>query len=258
VGRSLRIPGVTKRISQRQTRIAARRTGDALFYFDQVARTNPAFVATSVSPEKSIWTYVGRAHYNSGRYDAARSAFEKALSQRKDDYVARIYLGLTLLRPAAPANAFSLQEVNFALREGVEPKRVATLVRGRGLAFDVTEETESQLRTAGADNFLLAELRSLRTETPRQAKSGDSRRTQGAKELTAGLSGLLEWLNYTVSYTPQGKFWDPSQEIRKQIEVSLKQTAAAPADWDTVIANVEWIGFKLEDESAERDRMLKR
>ena len=244
-------------------------TENALSYFDKVAAANPAFVAESVSPQKSIWTYVGRAHYNSGRYDAARSAFEKALSHRKDDYVAQMYLGLTLLRPsgpAAPANAFSLQEVIFALREGVEPKRVATLARGRGIAFDVTKETEGQLRTAGADNFLLNELRSLRAERAKQTKSGDSRRSQGAKELSTGLSGLLEWLNYTVAHTPQGKFWDPSQEIRKQIESSLKQTTAAPADWDTVIANVEWIGFKLEeesdrarrDESVERDRTLRR
>lgn len=242
---------------------------NALSYFDKVARTDPAFVAGSVSPQKSIWTYVGRAHYSSGRYDAARSSFEKALSYRNDDYVARLYLGLTLVRPSAPAappNAFSLQEVIFALREGVEPKRVATLARGRGIAFDVTKESESQLRTAGADNFLLNEFRSLRAESGKQPKSGDSRTAQGAKELRAGLSGLLEWLNYTVMHTPQGKFWDPSQEIRNQIAVSLKQTTAAPANWDTVIANVEWIGFQLEeesdrarrDESAERDRMLRR
>lgn len=242
---------------------------NALSYFDKVARTNPAFVADSVSPQKSIWTYVGRAHYNSGRYDDARSAFEKALSYRNDDYVARLYFGLTLVRPAAPAaptNAFNLQEVTFALREGVEPKRVATLARGRGIAFDVTKETESQLRSAGADNLLLNELRSLRAETTKQTKSGDARRAQGRKELNAGLSGLLDWLNYTVMHTPQGKFWDPSQELRKQIEVSLRQTSAPSVDWDNLIANVEWVGYRLEeesdrarrDESAERDRMLKR
>jgi tetratricopeptide (TPR) repeat protein len=242
---------------------------NALSYFDKIARTDPAFVAGSVSPQKSIWTYVGRAHYNSGRYDAARPAFEKALAYRNDDHVARLYLGLTLVRPSAPVappNAFSLQEVIFALREGVEPKRMATLARGRGIAFDVTKESESQLRTAGADNFLLNELRSLRVAGSGQTKSGDSGRAQGAKELRAGLSGLLEWLNDTVRHTPQGKFWDPSQEIRNQIAVSLKQTAGPPADWDAVIANVEWIGFRLEeesdrarrDESAERDRTLRR
>lgn len=239
---------------------------NALGYFDRVAQSDPAFVSDSVSPPKSIWTYVGRAHYNSGRYDAARSAFEKALSHHRDDHVARLYLGLTLLRPAAPtapANAFRLQEVTFALREGVEPKRVAALARERGVSFDLTKETESQLRTAGADNFLVSELQSLRAGA--KSKSNDARRAQGAKELGAALSGLSEWLNDTIAYAPQGKFWDPSQEIRKQIQLTMKQVAA-PAEWDAAMGNAEWLGYRLEEESdrarrderAERERQLRR
>ena len=243
---------------------------NALSHFERVAQADPDFVADSVSPPKSIWTYVGRSHYNSGRYDAARPAFEKALSHRADDHVARLYLGLTFLRPTAappaPTTAFNLQEVIFALREGVEPKRVATLAHGRGVAFDVTKETETQLRNAGADNFLLTELRSLRPKINQQGKSSDAQRTQAAKEIAAALSGLLEWSDYIVEQTPQGKFWDPSQEIRKQIQASLKQVAASPADWESVISNLEWLGYSLEeesdrarrDESAERDRLLRR
>ena len=242
---------------------------NALSYFERVAQSDPTYAPDSVSPRKSIWTYVGRAQYNSGRYDAARSAFEKALAQRSDDYVARLYLGLTLVRPSPPpppSNAFNLQEVTFALREGVEPKRVAALARGRGVAFDVTKETESQLRIAGADTFLLNELRSLRADSGRQAKPGETRRAQGAKELSAALSGLSEWLDYTVRNTTQGKFWDPTQEIRKQLQASAKQVAGQPLDWEPVIANLEWVGYRLEeesdrarrDESAERDRLLKR
>jgi len=243
---------------------------NALSHFERVAQADPDFVADSVSPPKSIWTYVGRSHYNSGRYDAARPAFEKALSHRADDHVARLYLGLTFLRPTAappaPTTAFNLQEVIFALREGVEPKRVATLARGRGVAFDVTRETEAQLRNAGADDFLLTELRSLRAATTKQAKSGDAQRAQAAKELTTALSGLLEWLNYTVDATPQGKFWDPSQAIRKQIQASLKQVASPAAESESTISNLEWLGYSLaeesdrarRDESAERDRLFKR
>ena len=242
---------------------------NALSYFDRVAQSDPAFASESVSPRKSIWTYIGRAHYNSGRYDAARSAFEKALSQRNDDHVARLYFGLTLLRPStppAPTNSFSLQQVIFALREGVEPKRVAALAHGRGIAFDLTREIESQLLSAGADAFLVNELRSLRSESAKRAKPGESSRAQGGKEIAAALSGLLEWLNYTVAYSPQGKFWDPSQEILKQIQLTQKQVSASPPDWDTVISNAEWLGYRLEeesdrarrDESAERERQLKR
>ena len=242
---------------------------NALSYFERVAQSDPTYVSNSVSPRRSIWTYVGRAQYNSGRYNEAKSAFEKALSQLNEDYVARLYFGLTLLRPSgakSPTNAFNLQEVTYALREGVEPKRVATLARERGVIFDLSKETESQLRTAGADNFLLNELRNIRSEGSKQNKTADNQRNQANKELTAALNGLREWLDYTVAYTPQGKFWDPSQDIRNQIQLCLKQLAARPTDWDSLISNAESVGFRLEeesdrarrDESAERERQLRR
>src|ERR671919_1145791 len=166
---------------------------NALSYFERVARSNATFVSDSVSPRKSIWTYVGRAQYNSGRYDEARSAFEKALSHFSEDYVARLYFGLTLLRPSgarAPTNAFNLQEVTYALREGVEPKRVATLARDRGVIFDLTKETESQLRDAGADTLLLNELKNIRAEGAKQSKVSENQRNQASKELAVALNGL--------------------------------------------------------------------
>ena len=242
---------------------------NALVSFDRVAQSNPGFVADTVSPRRSIWTYVGRAQYNSGRYAEARSAFEKALNQVGDDYVAKLYLGLTRLRPApprAPSKAFSLQEVTYALREGIEPKRVATLARERGVAFDLTRETESQLKTVGADGVLLAELKQIRAEGGKQNPASDSQRAQAGKELGDALNGLREWLDYTIAYTPQGKFWDPGQDIRRQIQLCLKLLSARPPDWDALVSNVESAGSMLEeesdrarrDESAERNRQLRR
>jgi len=242
---------------------------NALAYFDRVARNDPGFVSDTVLPRRSVWTYVGRAHYNAGRYEAAGAAFEKALSHLGEDHVARLYLALTLLRPSAPSaprNAFNLQEVTFALREGVEPKRVATLARDRGVAFDLTQETEKQLRTAGADNLLVNELKKLRYEGARQAKNTAARTAQGSKELTAALAALGDWLDDFIRNAPQGRFWDPGQEIRKQLQSVMKQTAARPSNWDTVISNAEWLGFHLEeesdrarrDESAERQRQHRR
>jgi len=236
---------------------------NALSYFDRVARGNATFVSESVSPRKSIWTYVGRAQYNSGRYTEARSAFEKAVSHLSDDYVARLYLGLTLLRPSgapAPINAFNLQEVTYALREGVAPKRVATLVRERGVVFDLTKETESQLLSAGADAFLLNELRNIRGESAKQTKVSENQRNQASKELLVALNGLREWLDYTVAYTTQGRFWDPAQEIRNQIQLCLKQLAARPTNWDALISSAEWVGYQIEEENdrARRDEFLER
>ena len=50
--------------------------------------------------------------------------------------MAKLYLALTNLRlqtTEKAANPFTLQDVSFALRERIEPKRVAALVRERGL-----------------------------------------------------------------------------------------------------------------------------
>ncbi len=160
---------------------------NAVAYFDRVAQADPGYVADSPAPRKSIWTYVGRAHYNSGRYAEAKVAFDKALTYVKDDYVARLYRGLTMLRvqsSAPPANVFTLQEVSYALREGVAPRRVSTLARERGVAFDLNVETETQLKNAGADTILLDDLRKLRAERVKQNQPSDNQRNEGAKEIT--------------------------------------------------------------------------
>jgi tetratricopeptide (TPR) repeat protein len=236
---------------------------NALIYFDRVARSDSTFVTDSVTPRRSVWTYVGRAQYNSGKYTEARSAFEKALSHLSEDYVARLYLGLTLLRPPpaqVSTRSFSLQEVTYALREGVEPKRVAALARERGVAFDLTKETENQLRNVGADTFLVAELRNIRAQSAKQNNPSESQRAQGGKELAAALIGLRDWLDYTTRSSTQGQFWDPSQEIRKQIQLCLKQIAARPVDWDALISSAEWLGSQVEEESdrVRRDKAAER
>jgi tetratricopeptide (TPR) repeat protein len=242
---------------------------NALAYFDQVTQTEPGFIATSVSPPRSVWTYIGRAHYNSGRYAQAQSAFEKAVGQLSDDYIAQLYLSLTRLRPApppAPPKAFSLQEVTYALREGVEPKRVAVLARERGVAFDLNKETESQLQTVGADSSLLNELRKIRAESAGESRTSNVQREQARKQMAKALTGLRDWLDDTVMSTSQGAFWDPSGKIRNQLQLCLKLLSARTPDWDGLIANAEWVGSMLEeesdrarrDEAAERNRQLRR
>lgn len=231
---------------------------NALSYFERVAVSDPAFVTDSVLPPRSIWTYVGRAHYNSGRFGEAGQAFEKALSYLNDDHIARLYLGLTLARPmpaAVAPNAFKLQDVTYALREGVAPRRVATLARQRGVAFDLTKETENQLRTAGADAALINELRKLAPQAGNRNQPSETRGARGRRELTTALSELRDWLNDFIRNAPQGKFWDPAQEIRKHIQQSLARLARQPTDWDAVISSAEEVGYQLEEESdrARRD-----
>lgn len=67
-------------------------------HFDSAAQVDPNFVNYTDLPGGSVWGYVGRADYALGRYPQARQSLERAISVIKDDNVAKVYLGLTLVR----------------------------------------------------------------------------------------------------------------------------------------------------------------
>src|SRR5918994_3597937 len=132
--------------------------------FQSVAAQDPTYRVTSVAFLQSIWTYFGRAQYSLGNLAEAKDNLEKAISQSNEDHLARLYLGLTLLRqpiPAVPKNPFSLKDVSYALTQGVAPKRMLVLVAERGISFDLTKEAENQLKSSGADGVLLDEIRKV-------------------------------------------------------------------------------------------------
>jgi tetratricopeptide (TPR) repeat protein len=219
----------------------------ALTYFEPIAKRDPNYVAPFTSFRESIWTYLGRAQYQSGKLIEAKNSLERALSQIPNDSIAKLYLGLTNLRLQSTekaTNPFTLQDISFALRERVEPKRVAALVRERGVAFDLTTESESQLRKAGADDFLLDEIKSIRAEASKQRRISES---EGAKELAAALTGIRDQLDYLNS-TRQGIFWDPNKEIRSQIQTGLSLLSAPQPDWQKALSTSEWVGQRLEEE----------
>jgi tetratricopeptide (TPR) repeat protein len=224
-------------------------TGDsamALTYFTRAAQRDPNYIAPFSSFRESIWTYLGRAQYQSGKLAEAKSSFEKALSQVPGDSVAKLYLGLTNVRLQSTqkaTNPFTLQDISFALREKVEPKRVADLARQRGVDFDLTTESENQLRKAGADDFLLDQIKKIRAETNgRKNQVGD-----GGKEIAAGLTGIRDQLDY-LNNSRSGLFWDPKKEIRVQIQTGLALLSAPQPDWQKVLSTGEWVGEKLEEE----------
>lgn len=92
---SLRVAGQVQ--SGRQALLAGNMER-ALPYFQEAANNNPDYIYESVLFRESIWTYLGRSQYALGMLEAARASFERALSVYRDDYLARIYLGLTLAR----------------------------------------------------------------------------------------------------------------------------------------------------------------
>src|SRR6476659_4074812 len=72
----------------------------ALGYFYSAAQRDPNYIyATGSSPKQSVWSYVGRSEYLTGRFPQARQTLERALASRNtDEDIARLYLGLTLAR----------------------------------------------------------------------------------------------------------------------------------------------------------------
>ena len=70
----------------------------ALPYFVEAAKADPNYVYISENFREGIWTYVGRTQYATKRYQDARQSLEHALANDRDDNMARLYYGLTLVR----------------------------------------------------------------------------------------------------------------------------------------------------------------
>ena len=64
--------------------------------------------------QEGVWTYVGRAYYATGNLGEARSALEKATSRYSWDNMAKLYLGLALLRQNDQARG--LKEIDAGLQ----------------------------------------------------------------------------------------------------------------------------------------------
>jgi hypothetical protein len=59
---------------------------------------DPDYITGFTLFREGVWTYVGRASYETENYAAARQALERASARYGDDHLAKIYLGLTLAR----------------------------------------------------------------------------------------------------------------------------------------------------------------
>ena len=70
----------------------------ALAHFRSAAEMDPDFYLNWSLLQEGVWTYVGRAYYATGNFGEARAALEKATSRYSWDNMAKLYLGLVLLR----------------------------------------------------------------------------------------------------------------------------------------------------------------
>jgi hypothetical protein len=87
----------------------------ALGFFQTVAERDPNFVfTTGSSPRQSIWSYVGRAQYLTDQFPQARQSLERAISGGREENIARLYLGLTLIQLGE--RQAGLKEIETGLR----------------------------------------------------------------------------------------------------------------------------------------------
>jgi tetratricopeptide (TPR) repeat protein len=90
------------------------------------------------------------------------------------------------------------------------------------------------------------------------ARAGD--RQQGLREIEAGMKGIHAWLEYVTQAHrfSFGQFWDPRREIRSAIQGDLAMLAGKDIDWQKLVANGEWVGKRMEEESdlARRDERI--
>ena len=70
----------------------------ALVHFQRAAELEPDYMLNYSIFREGVWTYVGRAHYASGRLAEARQALERARARYAEDNLAKLYLGLVLGR----------------------------------------------------------------------------------------------------------------------------------------------------------------
>jgi tetratricopeptide (TPR) repeat protein len=86
----------------------------ALPYFLDAANRDPNYFYISERFREGIWTYVGRSQYGTKRYQEARQSLERALANDRDDNMARLYYGLTLVRLGD--NARGVKEIKSAMQ----------------------------------------------------------------------------------------------------------------------------------------------
>lgn len=218
----------------------------ALTHFQRGVESQPDYVLDLPPLQQSISTYLGRAYYETGKLPEAREALSQALKRNDADFIARLYLGLTLLRvkgpPLKPDNSFALRDILYALAEKVSSKRLASLVKERGVNFDLMPEEEKELRRAGADDELMEQIR---ISVKRKTKIPESQ--QGLREVERALKEIQNW-QARIRRTDYGQFWDTRKRLSSQVETSLSMIASKKTDQQDFIAGLESIGKSIEEE----------
>ncbi len=86
----------------------------ALAYFQRAAELDPNYRYNFSLLSEGVWSYVGRAYYETGNLPEAKKALERDLSRYSDDNLARLYLGMVLVKEGNEKQG--LEEIRTALK----------------------------------------------------------------------------------------------------------------------------------------------
>jgi tetratricopeptide (TPR) repeat protein len=81
------------------------------------------------------------------------------------------------------------------------------------------------------------------------AREGD--RQRGLKEIESGMRGINNFLDYInqAQRFSIGQYWDPGRDIRSAIQSDLAMISDKDLEWQKLIADTEWLGIRMEQES---------
>jgi len=88
---------IAQDVQQGRNALHARQPALAVSYLREAADLDPNYRAPNPL-DVGVLSYLGRAYYETGNLSEARNVLEKALANDMDDALARLYLGLVLLR----------------------------------------------------------------------------------------------------------------------------------------------------------------
>jgi len=221
----------------------------AISSFRHAADSQPDYVVDTPPLRQSIWTYLGRAYYESGKLREAREALSQALQRDDRDFLARLYWGLILFREAPPRlekpnNSLGLNDILYALKERISSKRVAGLIQERGVNFSLTAEAEKELRKASADEELLTQIRS---SLKAAAKATQVSASPSVVEIERALTDTQAW-QVSIRKGDFARAWDPRGRLDAQVKASRNLIASGRTDRQEFIPGLESIGRIVEEE----------
>ncbi len=130
----------------------------ALPHFQRAAELDPNYLTNFTPFKEGVWTYVGRSQYASGKLSDARPNLERALSRYSDDYLGRIYLGLTLIRQQESARG--LKEFEGGVRGLHDWLEYVATYSTYGQFWDPRREIRSEIQ----QNLAMIEGREMNLE----------------------------------------------------------------------------------------------